>query len=144
MVAVVEARDLQDPVRGRLELLAEQGPDLRPGQVHLDQVVGERLDREQLAPGDLAGLDPGPDAARVHERELGVHLGPLGVGDQVAERRLAGRVGPAVAPGQQVGGGDVDDLVDQRRDLLDGVVDDRLDPRVPGHRWAGSAMSGGL
>ena len=89
------------------ELLLQQPPDHVAGHRLRDEAVAERLDREGLAVRDLAGrfaarrdvADPQvrPDAARVHERELGAAEGgglrrdELGVGDHVAERRLAER-----------------------------------------------------
>ena len=79
-------------------LLLEHPVDLGAGERQGHQAVAERLDGERLAVGDVARVDVGPDAARVHERDHGVAEAArrggreLGVGDDVAEDRLAGRV----------------------------------------------------
>ena len=96
----------------RLPLLVEQFVDLIAGQRQLDQAVGEGLYSIELAPGHLALSDRRADAAGIHERELRPHLRALCVGDQVAQRRLAGRV---LIGGYRRRGG-ADESVDQRRD----------------------------
>ncbi len=138
--------DLED-LRGGLvraaDLLLEAGEQLRAGEVDDVHHVGEGLDGERLAVGDHAVAlragrlegQVGADAAGVHQGELGAALVvrrgglQLGVGDEVAERRLGG-VGAAA---RDVGG-----------DMADGAAGDRCGELVPARDQRGHVRGLGL
>ncbi len=98
-------RHLQDGGAGgarALPLLLEQAAQLGAGQVHHDQRIPERQHGLGVAEvggqRGVRGLEVLADAAIVHEadlRALGAGRGQHRVGDQVAQRRLAGLVGLA-------------------------------------------------
>lgn len=127
-------RRLQHPVDD--VLLVQQAVELGTDQAQRHQVVGERLDGEGLLVGDLTGGQVGADTAGVHERRDGTlvaGVGRLGVGDEGAQRELAGgRPGPV-----DVDGGLADDLAGDRTENL-AVARDELGLRgvlrhVPRH-----------
>ena len=70
-------------------LLIQKIVDLRPGERHADKAVAKRLDGKKIAISNRSSRNVRADATRIHEREIGVERSALGIGNQVAQRRLA-------------------------------------------------------
>lgn len=88
IVGVDQAARLEYRRDFQLELLLQKGLDLLTGHLDADELVVERLHGEEVSVGDFALRDVLPDAAGVHEREIGLGEVALRVGDEVPERAL--------------------------------------------------------
>src|SRR5918997_3966907 len=89
VVGVAEAADGQEVVPARPVLLLQRAPDLRPAQLHPDQVPPGGLHGEEFAVGDGARVYIRPQAAGRDQREVRPGEVALPVRDKVAQGALA-------------------------------------------------------
>ena len=80
--------------------ILERGPQLAAGHPRHHQIVPERLQLEQPPVRDRARRQVRPDSAVVHDGDVGMGHGTLGIGEKVAERVLAVMARPHEGIGQ--------------------------------------------